>query len=68
MRKSAHGRMKSLASITVAEPGGARGARPHSPCFQAKLRPEGPKYFFFETGPPPFSQGVDDRLTPHLPI
>ena len=47
MRKSAHGRMKSLASITVAEPGGARGARPHSPCFQTKLRPEGPKYFFF---------------------
>ena len=68
LRKSAHGRMKSLASITVTDPGGARGARPHSPCFQTKLRPEGPKYFFFETGPPPFSQGVDDRPTPHLPI
>lgn len=54
MRKSAHGRMKSLASITVAEPGGARGARPHSPCFQTKLRPEGPKYFFLRLVLPPF--------------
>ena len=25
-------------------------------------------FFFFETGPPPFSQGVDDSPTPHLPI
>ena len=69
MRKSAHGRMKSLANITVADPGeGPGGARPHSTCFQTKLRPEVPKYFFFETGPHPFSQGVDDRPTPHLPI
>lgn len=69
MRKSAHGRMKSLANITVAHPGeGPGGLDPIPLVFRPNWGPKGRNIFFFETGPPPFSQGVDDRPTPHLPI
>ena len=44
--------------------GGGRGARP-PPNFWTKLRSEGPKKIFWETGPPPpppLSQGLDPAL------
>ena len=39
------------------------GARPPtpSPYFKTKPRPEGPKEFFGDTGPPRLSKGLDDR-------
>ena len=44
-----------------------RGLVGPPPYFLTKLRPEGRKKFFLETGstpPPPLSQGLDDRATP----
>ena len=38
---------------SVGSRGGARGTWA-SPYFWTKLRPEGPKKFFWETGPPPY--------------
>ena len=35
-----------------------------SPYFWTKLRPEGPKKFFWETGPPSLSEGLDDPQPP----
>ena len=49
--------------------GGARGARPPPPThyFSTKMRPEGPKKIFLETGSSPLSQGLDDRPPPLPP-
>ena len=41
-----------------------RGPEGRDPLF---FRPEGPRKFFFETAPPPFSQGLDDRRSPPPP-
>jgi len=41
----------------------ARGGPP-PPYFPTKMRPEGPKKMFLETGPPPLSRGLDDRPSP----
>ena len=41
---------------------------PGPPYFSTKMRPEGPKKIFLETGPP-LSQGVDDQsLPPYLKV
>ena len=51
----------------VANPGeGVRGAR-LPPYTLTKMRPKGPKKFFFETAPPPLSLGLDDRHLPSPP-
>ena len=52
--------------------GGARGTRPPppptTPYFSTKMRPEGPKKIFLETGSSLLSQGLDDRPpAPPLP-
>ena len=51
-----------MQSVSVADPG--EGPAPH-PRNETKLRPEGPKKNFFETGLPLSSPGLDDR-TPSL--
>ena len=43
---------------------GARGAPSY---FSTKMRLEGPKQIFLETGPPPLSQGLDDQAPPSPP-
>ena len=47
MRKSAHGRMKSLASITVAEPGGGPGGSTPLPLFSDQIEARRAEIFFF---------------------
>ena len=55
MRKSAHGRMKSLASITVAEPGeGPGGLDPTPLVFRPNWGPKGRNIFFLRLVLPPF--------------
>ena len=47
---------KTLGRGSGGSRGGARGARPRS-YFSIKMRPEGPKKIFLDTGPPSLSQG-----------
>ena len=49
----------------VADPGEGPGG-PAPPYFSTKMRPEGPNKIFWGTGPPPLSEGLDDR-PPHPP-
>ena len=64
-RKSAHGRMKSLAGITVADPGeGPRRARPPPPLFSDQTEARRADWRLPLPSPPP-SQGMGDRPTPH---
>ena len=47
--------------------GGSRGGTlgpPSPPYFSTKMRPEVPKKGFWRPGPPPLSQGLDDRPPP----
>ena len=37
---------------------------PPPPYFSTKMRPEGPNTIFWGTGPPPLSEGLDDRPPP----
>ena len=58
-----------LLLLSMVDPGEGPGGRGPPPYFEAKLRTEGPKTFFFETQLPPpptpqFSQGVYDRAPP----
>ena len=57
-----------LLLLSVVDPGEGPGGRGPPPYFEAKLRPERPKiFFFFRPGFPtsnPFSQGVYDRAPP----
>ena len=41
---------------------------PTPPYFQTKLRLEGPKESFLETGPPLFSKGLDDHPPSYLKV
>ena len=47
---------------------GAWGGHPTPPYFWTKLRPEGLKNIFLETGSSPLSKGLDDRSPPPSPL
>ena len=56
--------------LTLQWPIQGRGPEGSTPfhLFSDQIEARRAEILFFETGPPPFSQGVDDRPTPHLPI
>ena len=58
-----HGRKIKLVADTGEGPGGP--VPPPTPYFSTKMRPEGSKKIFWETGSSLLSQGLDDR--PHPP-
>ena len=67
LRKSAHGRMKSLASITVTDPGGARGGSTPLPLFSDQIAARRAEIFFFWDWSSPLFSGCGWQPNPPPP-